>query len=315
MDGVGDVAASHHAALSKRQAAALGLSAYRRRSLTRASVFREVAPNVLVAHGAPATWRQRLTVATMTGGGSGVISHRSAAALHRLDGMAEGIVEVTTKRGARLLMPGTVQHQSRCLEAIDQVYVDGIRCTTIVRTMVDLPGVVSLRVMERVLDDFERVGGDLDALASAAMRLHRPGQKGTKFILGEVDERQRRGVVRGSWFEKLIEECIRSPKLPAPQSQFEIRSATGDFIARVDLAFPDVRLAIEAHSRKFHTGTHREVIDQRRENRAMLEGWQFLYFGWADRKTPGQARRYLEQLVALRRSEIAARPNLGFTQK
>jgi hypothetical protein len=38
----------------------------------------------------------------------------------------------------------------------------------------------------------------------------------------------------------------------------------------------------------------------------MLEGWQFLYLGWADRKTPRQARQFLEKLITRRRVDAAS---------
>jgi multidrug efflux pump subunit AcrB len=40
------------------------------------------------------------------------------------------------------------------------------------------------------------------------------------------------------------------------QEQYVIRGAAGEFIARVDHAYPGVRMGFEAHSRAFHTGTH-----------------------------------------------------------
>ena len=177
-------------------------------------------------------------------------------------------------------------------------------CTNLERTIVDLATIVSPRVLERTIDWYQRTGHELVALELMALALHRPGQRGTNAVFAELERRSVDGHVRGSWFEKLIEDVIRSPRLPPVERQYDIRDASGGFIARVDLAFPSVRLAVEAHSRKFHTGTHREIVDQRRENRAMIEGWQFAYLGWADRKTPLQACRFLEGVVERRTIEL-----------
>ena len=66
-----------------------------------------------------------------------------------------------------------------------------------------------------------------------------------------------------------------------------------------------VRLAIEAHSREFHTGPDAEAVDERRESRAKLEGWLFEYVGWHHvTRTPAQVRRYIEQLVAQRAVDL-----------
>jgi len=305
MDGAGDVAASHHAVLSRTQAAELNLSAGTVRRLKQRGVLAEPAPGALVVHGAPTTWRQRMAVVIASSGGRALVSHRSAAAMHSLEGFAEGIREVITLRGVRLRVPGVIVHQvSVAVPDEDIIVIDGIPCTTLARTIVDLPQVVDDRTMERALDDFERRGYSLTWLEQVANRLHRPGQRGTKLILAEVRRRRQRGRVRGSWFEKLIHECLRSRTLPELVQQYPIADSTGRTICTVDLAIPDVKLALECHSRAFHTGTHAEIVDQRRENRAMLEGWQFLYLGWADRKTPPQAREYLERLVARRRLDL-----------
>ncbi|MEO5725089.1 MAG: hypothetical protein ABIQ39_02980 [Ilumatobacteraceae bacterium] len=102
MGGVGDVAASCHAVLSSSQAVSLGLNPTMSGQLVRDGVLRIEAPNVLAIHGAPRTWQQRLRAATLTGGGHGVASHRSAALLHRIDGFVDGVIEITTKRGAKI---------------------------------------------------------------------------------------------------------------------------------------------------------------------------------------------------------------------
>lgn len=304
MGGVGDVAASHHAVLSKRQAVQSGMSLPQLRAEIDRLTLRRVAPNVVAVHGAPATWEQELMAATLTANRAGIISHRAAARLHGLDGFADTtLVELTVPRGRRVRIPGAVVHQS-ALEADQWLEISGIRCTTVAQTLVDLPQVVGPRAMERAIDSFQRQGYDLAWLEQVALANRRPGHPGPKLVLEAVRERSRRGRVRGSWFEKLIEEIISSPLLPAPVLQHVIRTETGEFIGRVDLAFPAVRLGVEAHSRSFHTGTHLEVVDQRRENRAMEQGWQLVYLGWGDRKTPRQARQFIERAVARRAADL-----------
>ena len=300
MGGVGDVAASHHAALSRSQAVVSGLSALQIRSELERSTLRSIAPRVYAIHGAPTTWRQSLKAASLTANGAGKASHRSAAQMQSVDGFIDNLLEVTVPRGRRNRMDGVITHQSS-LTAQYCFVMDGIPCTSLARTIVDLPQVVDDEQVIRAIDSFQRMGYSLTWLEQGATDLHRPGQRGTGLVLGHVRERQQSGVVRGSWMERLVELAIGSPKLPKLQLQHIIREEEdGSFIAQVDLAFPVVRLGIEAHSRSFHTGTHQELLDQRRQNRAIAEGWQFLYLGWADRKSPAQARAYLERVVARR---------------
>ena len=64
--------------------------------------------------------------------------------------------------------------------------------------------------------------------------------------------------------------------------------------------FPACGSASSATAGRSTWAPHVELVDQRRENQAILEGWQFSYLGWADRQTPVQARKLLEAVVARR---------------
>ena len=304
MGGVGDVAASHHAILSKRQAVQSGMTLPQLRAEVDRQTLRRVAPNVMAIHGSPDSWQQRMMAATLTANQAGMGSHRSAARLHLVDGFEDDEhIELWVPRGRRILIPGAVVHQTNFLD--DQwVEVEGIRCTSLAQTIVDLPQVVGPRRLERAIDSFQRMGHSLTWLEQVALRNRRPGHPGPKLVLAEIDARRQNGTVRGSWFEKLIEEVIASPRLPPMVQQYVIRGPAGEFIARVDLAFPGVRMGFEAHSRAFHTGTHMEIIDQRRENRAIEQGWLFIYLGWADRKTPKEALAFIERAVARRLRDL-----------
>ena len=308
MGGVGDVAASHHAALSRSQAVASGLSPRQIRIDLERSALRPLAPRVYGIHGAPITWRQQLAAATLTANGAGVVSHRAAAQLHGLDGFAGDVVELIVPRGRRIRVAGAVVHQSP-LATRHWLEVDGINCTSLARTLIDLRQVVGVAEVQRALADFQRKGFSLTWLEQMATELHRPGQSGTGLIRAEVAARRSAGALRGSWLEALVESALRSPNLPPIEQQFVIREPDGSFIARVDLAFPTVRVGVEAHSRSFHTGIHQEPVDQRRENRAIAEGWQFIYLGWADRKSPAQARAFLERVVARRSRDLGLPAN------
>ena len=305
MDGAGAFAASHHAVLTRREAADLDLPRAALVRLRRDGLLTEPSRDVYVASWAPPTWQQLLYIATRVAGGGAVVSHRAAAQLHGIDGFDDGLVEVTVRKGRRIRLDGCTTHQTTLdWTPGDLLDIDGVRCTSLARTLVDLPVVVELSMMERALDDFERRGLSLDWLEQTAHRLHRPGQRGTRFILGEVERRRRAGRVRGSWFEKLVEVCLASAWMPPIVRQHEVRDADGDLIARLDLAVPLVRLGIEAHSRQFHAGPAQQRIDERRDTRLAMVGWDVQYVGWSDTMTPEALLRSTETIVARRARDL-----------
>ncbi len=56
-----------------------------------------------------------------------------------------------------------------------------------------------------------------------------------------------------------------------PNTRF---ATTGDSFARVDLAYPEEKVAIEYDSYEHHTGRDALVRDSARRNRIMAAGWQ-----------------------------------------
>ena len=154
MDGAGDVAASHHAVLTRRQAAESNLHPRAIRRDKAVGTVREVGRGTLIVHGSLDTLQQRMLIAVNAGPPGTTISFRSGAFLHRVDGIIDPPVEVTVGRGRRVRVEGVIVHRvSVPLDSRDIVVVDGIPCTSLARTLVDLPHVVGDDVVERALDD------------------------------------------------------------------------------------------------------------------------------------------------------------------
>ena len=78
-------------------------------------------------------------------------------------------------------------------------------------------------------------------------------------------------------------ELIRA-RLPHPRTQAELRDATGNFIGRADLYYPDRRLVIEYDGQNHKD---RLVDDLRRQNALVNAGYHLLRFTAADMRTPG----------------------------
>jgi hypothetical protein len=117
--------------------------------------------------------------------------------------------------------------------------------------------------------------------------------------------------VPDSWFERLLERCLQSPDLEGLQRQFELRTPSGVFVARFDLAIPWVRLGIEGHSRSHHLGEAVERYDEDRDLRASQQGWETMYLGFAATKTPALVCRDIELVVRRRAADLSLLPPSG----
>ena len=74
-------------------------------------------------------------------------------------------------------------------------------------------------------------------------------------------------------------------------------SHRGKFVARFDHAFPSVRVAVEAHSKRFHFGPVLEAADENRDLRAQRAGWVIVYLGWHVTKRPDEVVEMLREIV------------------
>ena len=74
--------------------------------------WRAAGPGVYRIAGTPVTWRSHLLAAVLAGGPGAVASHRSAGALHGLDGCRLGVPEVSVPRGRRYRPGGARVHES-----------------------------------------------------------------------------------------------------------------------------------------------------------------------------------------------------------
>jgi hypothetical protein len=308
---VAELAASQHGAFTRRQAAAKKLSPARIATAVRNGWLVEHPPGVLAVTGHPDTWEQRLTLATLAGGGHGVASHRSAARLHGLDGFdCITDVEVTVDNRHRLRLPAdlgaTIHHVDRLDTELDVVVLGSIPATGLARTLADLGSVCTTSEVRRALTDVRRRGSSIQWIRQTAQRCHRPGQAGTGQLLRLLDAIPHEGGVPESWFEELLAECLADPAIPPVVPQYRILDHDGSFVARVDLAIPSVRLGIEAHSRRFHFGPDAGRLDEQRDLAAAAVGWELLYLGWHAAKRPSEVRAVIRRVVDARKSDPRA---------
>ncbi|HEY4334020.1 MAG TPA: type IV toxin-antitoxin system AbiEi family antitoxin domain-containing protein, partial [Ilumatobacteraceae bacterium] len=249
-----EFAASRHGIFNLSQAAQLGLSSNDIRRLARDGIIVRVRPSVWRFTAHPQTWRQLLYATAL--GHSCLAAGRSAAALHRLDGLEHppGQPQLLVPHGRRPVIPDAIVRSTRAWPSGDFVRIDGIECTTLARTVCDLAAELTHDQLVRCVDDVQRRGASMRWMLEQALELQSTGRSGPSAVADVVRRRLVGYTPPDSWFERLLHICLASPIIGTIVRQHELRDSSGNFVARFDLAVPWVRLGIEGHSRRYHVG-------------------------------------------------------------
>ena len=204
----------------------------------------------------------------------GWASHRTAAALHNLDGHNGSVIEVVVQRWRRSSKhDGYTVHETKDLRGVDLTSRHGIPCTSLVRTLLDLPAVEHPFRAEQALDDACRKDANLlPVVRERFLQVARRGRNGTTVMRGFLNERPGGHIPVGSTFEQLALRAIEAAGIEKPVKQFKV--VDGDFTAYLDLSWPRLRFAMECDSLKHHFSKAAQAWDRRRRRRLKRLGWE-----------------------------------------
>ena len=221
--------------------------------------------------------RRRRWEALLGGGPDAVLSHRTAAAIHELGSHAGSRAEIIVPWPSHPRLTGVVVHQLGDLEPRDRTIVDGFPVTTVARTCGDLAAVASMGRLVAAIDEAlvrrQLSRGDL---ADVAVRLARPGKPGARRLASAAAARLDGAPPPESELERRLEEALAEAGLPRPVRQHETPGG------RVDFAYPEVKLAIEADGRRWHERADRMLADRRRDRSNAAAGWTTVRCMWED---------------------------------
>jgi very-short-patch-repair endonuclease len=241
-----------------------------------------IQPRILRIAGTPRRPQQALLAASLAA--DGPISHRSAAWLWGLRTGAEpGAVEVTIPYPRQVaLRPPAQAHRIRDHSAAHVVHRGGLPLTTPMRTIVDLGLVEPWPVVDEVLGRaISSKLVPLSAVVALREQLARRGRNGTGVVQRVFDERLLRGADEDSTLELRLLRIVRRFALPPVAFQHEVWH-DGRFVARVDAAYPDRMLAIEADGFASHSSPEAFQADRDRRNLLTGLGWTVLQFTYHD---------------------------------
>lgn len=247
--------------LTRTQALAAGLSdaAITRRVATGA--WLPLVAGVYALASAPRTWEQQVLAACLAVGG--VASHRTAAALWGFSGCRPGPLHMTVAYGRTSRCAIARLHRSRTLRPSDITRADGIPVTRPARTLADLARQVPRPALEDAVDD---------ALCRRIVTLDRLARQRGSPTLTAVLATWRDGSAPQDVAEARLLRRMLHAGLPPPETQHEVWHA-GRFVARLDLAWPDRRLAVELDGFRWHASPRAFQRDRARRNLLVHLGW------------------------------------------
>jgi very-short-patch-repair endonuclease len=115
-------------------------------------------------------------------------------------------------------------------------------------------------------------------------RLGARGRNGVGVLRTILDDRSPGDRAPESPKETQLLRLLLANGLPRPVAQYEVRHH-GRFVARVDFAYPDERIAIEYDSYEFHTGVVARDRDAVRRRALLSVDWRVVPVTNADLKS------------------------------
>jgi hypothetical protein len=273
MEMVNRSARKQRGLVTRVQALACGVTAGQIESRLRNGTWLLVRPDVYAIAGAPQSWEQSLLAVTLAAPCSA--SHRSTAhllALRTFDQPAR--LEVISSHAQFVRLDGVRGHRSRALFDADLTRRRGVPTVTAERALIDLSGSMTTKHLGLVLDDaIRRKVADLETFRRCAGRLA-PGPGRSMRRVHDVLGLRLPGYNPGdSDLETRALRILVAAGFPPPRQQYRVRLRTK--VARIDLAYPEQKIAIELDSWEYHGMENRTAftVDRATTNDLLVIGW------------------------------------------
>ncbi len=223
--------------------------------------------------------RQRIRAVLLGAPPGAVVSHLTAAALWRFEvplAADDRRVHLSVPPGSRVRSRADRVVHASAVPGPETRRLDGLLVTSAGRTWMDLAAVVPPAALLAVTDQLLARRFPADEFPAIVDRSRgRRGAARARAVMALGDP------LAGSPMESVLRWLVHEAGLLRPVLQHVVRDASGRFLGRVDMAWPDRKVLVE-----FDGDVHRErtvfVDDLRRQNGLVLAGWTVLRFTSAD---------------------------------
>ena len=222
-----------------------------------------------------------------------VVSHGSAAVLHRLPVWGSSIARVHVTRPGEGQRRPLLHVHCAPLSPADTTVVDGIAVTSLARTVLDLARTLRMEYAVAAADLALRNGLPPQLLAEGLSRMERwPGVRAARRVVAFADARSE------SVGESVSRVRLHLDGVPKPDLQCEITGPSGLVIARCDFGWKEQRTVGEfdgkiKYGRLLQPGQRVEDVvyaEKLREDAVREEDYEVTRWTWDDCWRPGAIR-------------------------
>jgi very-short-patch-repair endonuclease len=168
-------------------------------------------------------------------------------------------------------------HTARRFASRDATREQGIPCTTVARTLLDLAEVVDRGALERAFEQAETLRLlDVTAIEDVLARAH--GRRGAPVLGAVLAEYDPAMPLSRSELERRFLTLCRDAALPSPRVNAWVPVEGGGF--ETDFTWPARRLIAEADGYTTHGTRAAFERDRRRDRLLQLAGWRVIRFTW-----------------------------------
>lgn len=295
LHSIAGLASANHGVVSTRDLRRVGLARTTQSAWIAAGRLIRLGTHSFTLPGTVPTWARTAAAAQVDLDGRGYLAGRTGAVLLGLDGFESGPIEALAERRHRGMRADVrLATTDRRLDRGDTVLVDGLRCLTAERLILDSP-----------LFGFTRRETENAIDSALRLRLVHEQRLRTKVI-----DRHRRGINHGrtlldalvdagghSRLERWTLRIIREAGLPRPLLQLTYRDGQR-IVARVDFQLGD--LVVEVCGHGTHSSRRQLQADEQRRTELMRRGLRVVVFRYEDvRDRPAWVAAQLRFLTTL----------------
>lgn len=262
---------------------------------------------MVVLGGARLSVAGKMRLAALGAGGEAFVSGQTAGSLHGLRGMSTSKVEITVHERRRL-----TEYPAWCrivrTSWIDDGDVeirepDDLRVASPLRTLFGLAAQFNQHRFERAAEDaWHRGLATPEQAWDYLQAIRRSGRAGVRTMETWLEKAALRDRPAQSNLELDLIDVVERMGLPAPKRQHPLVLVSGETV-HLDIAWPDVRLAVEPGHSWWHGGDLGQRRDQARDRACTAVGWMVIRFDEDARRDLAGAGREVADTYRRRRAD------------